>query len=51
MIIGEPCTVQSIKQMETVAQKLSHAPVQALRGGVYQPGTSPDVFGGMGEEK
>jgi 3-deoxy-7-phosphoheptulonate synthase len=50
VIIGGPCTVESTEQMETVAQKLSTSPVQALRGGVYKPRTSPYAFQGMGEE-
>ncbi|MBD2518092.1 3-deoxy-7-phosphoheptulonate synthase [Nostoc sp. FACHB-973] len=49
VIIGGPCTVESWEQMETVAQKLSPASVQALRGGVYKPRTSPYAFQGMGE--
>ncbi|OUL35817.1 3-deoxy-7-phosphoheptulonate synthase [Nostoc sp. T09] len=50
VIIGGPCTVESLGQMQTVAQKLAAAPVQALRGGVYKPRTSPYAFQGMGEE-
>jgi 3-deoxy-7-phosphoheptulonate synthase len=50
VIIGGPCTVESWEQMETVAQKLSTASVQALRGGVYKPRTSPYAFQGMGEQ-
>lgn len=50
VIIGGPCTVESLEQMETVAQELSAAPVQALRGGVYKPRTSPYAFQGMGVE-
>ncbi|MBD2201121.1 3-deoxy-7-phosphoheptulonate synthase [Calothrix sp. FACHB-1219] len=50
VIIGGPCTVESLEQMETVAQKLAAAPVQALRGGVYKPRTSPYAFQGMGED-
>jgi 3-deoxy-7-phosphoheptulonate synthase len=50
VIIGGPCTVESTEQMETVAQKLSPASVNALRGGVYKPRTSPYAFQGMGEE-
>ncbi|MFN6538568.1 MAG: 3-deoxy-7-phosphoheptulonate synthase [Nostoc sp. EkiNYC01] len=49
VIIGGPCTVESWEQMETVAQNLSPASVQALRGGVYKPRTSPYAFQGMGE--
>ncbi len=50
VIIGGPCAVESLEQMETVAQKLSVASIQALRGGVYKPRTSPYAFQGMGEE-
>jgi 3-deoxy-7-phosphoheptulonate synthase len=48
LIVGGPCTVESLEQMETVASKLSFAPVQALRGGVYKPRTSPYSFQGLG---
>ncbi|BAZ48803.1 phospho-2-dehydro-3-deoxyheptonate aldolase [Nostoc sp. NIES-4103] len=50
VIIGGPCAVESLEQMEIVAQQLSAAPIQALRGGVYKPRTSPYAFQGMGEE-
>lgn len=50
LIVGGPCTVESLEQMETVASKISLAPVQALRGGVYKPRTSPYAFQGMGIE-
>ena len=50
VIIGGSCTVESHTQMELVASKLKHAPVQALRGGVYKPRTSPYAFQGMGLE-
>jgi len=50
LIIGGPCTVESSQQMETVACQLSAASVQALRGGVYKPRTSPYSFQGMGIE-
>ena len=50
VIIGGPCTVESIAQMETVASQLATAPVQALRGGVYKPRTSPYAFQGLGRE-
>jgi len=36
--------------METVAQELQRAPVQALRGGVFKPRTSPYSFQGLGLE-
>ncbi|MFB8787657.1 MAG: 3-deoxy-7-phosphoheptulonate synthase [Potamolinea sp.] len=50
VIIGGPCTVESQSQMETVAQELQSAPVQALRGGVFKPRTSPYAFQGLGLE-
>lgn len=50
LIIGGPCTVESMEQMETVASKLITAPVQMLRGGVYKPRTSPYSFQGLGIE-
>lgn len=50
VIIGGPCSVESLEQMETVASQLATAPVQALRGGVYKPRTSPYAFQGLGVE-
>lgn len=49
LIIGGPCTVESVEQMEIVATKLADAPVQMLRGGVFKPRTSPYSFQGMGD--
>lgn len=48
VVIGGPCTVESLDQMEQVASQLSHAPIHALRGGVYKPRTSPYAFQGLG---
>ncbi|MBD2464347.1 bifunctional 3-deoxy-7-phosphoheptulonate synthase/chorismate mutase [Oscillatoria sp. FACHB-1407] len=50
LIVGGPCSVESQAQMEAVASQLAIAPVQALRGGVYKPRTSPYDFQGMGLE-
>lgn len=49
LIVGGPCTVESAEQMEQVAIHLAQAPVQAIRGGVFKPRTSPYAFQGMGE--
>lgn len=49
LIVGGPCAVESAEQMEQVAQHLAQAPVQALRGGVFKPRTSPYAFQGMGQ--
>ena len=50
LIIGGPCTVESMEQMTAVANKLIMAPVQMFRGGVYKPRTSPYSFQGLGIE-
>lgn len=50
LIVGGPCSVESQAQMEIIANRLATAPVQALRGGVYKPRTSPYDFQGMGLE-
>ncbi|MBW4573829.1 MAG: 3-deoxy-7-phosphoheptulonate synthase [Aphanothece sp. CMT-3BRIN-NPC111] len=50
LIVGGPCSVESLEQMESVASHLGEAPIQVLRGGVYKPRTSPYAFQGMGEE-
>lgn len=48
VIIGGPCAVESLEQMETISRELKSAPIQALRGGVYKPRTSPYSFQGSG---
>ncbi len=50
IVIAGPCTVESQAQMDLVATTLQAAPVQAIRGGVYKPRTSPYAFQGMGNE-
>lgn len=48
VVIAGPCSVESPTQMEKVARHLSGSSVQALRGGVFKPRTSPYAFQGMG---
>jgi 3-deoxy-7-phosphoheptulonate synthase len=50
LIVGGPCSVENQAQMEAVASRLAVAPVQAIRGGVYKPRTSPYDFQGLGLE-
>ncbi len=50
MLVAGPCAVESEEQMQECGEALSKAPVQALRGGVFKPRTSPYSFQGMGEE-
>ncbi len=49
LIVGGPCAVESADQMAQVAHHLAPTPVQALRGGVFKPRTSPYAFQGMGD--
>ncbi len=49
LIVGGPCAVESLEQMEAIATQLIPGTVQALRGGVYKPRTSPYSFQGLGE--
>ena len=48
MLIGGPCTVENMEQMDLSASRLAAGPVQAIRGGVYKPRTSPYSFQGLG---
>lgn len=48
-IIGGPCAVDTLAQMEAIATQL-HGSIQGLRGGVYKPRTSPYSFQGAGLE-
>jgi 3-deoxy-7-phosphoheptulonate synthase len=50
LIIGGPCTVESLQQMDETARQLTAAPVQVIRGGVFKPRTSPYSFQGLGVE-
>ena len=47
IIIGGPCAVDTQAQLETIAAHLNRS-IQALRGGVYKPRTSPYSFQGVG---
>ncbi len=49
LIVGGPCSVESMEQMETVAEALSGTGVSALRGGVFKPRTSTYAFQGLRE--
>jgi 3-deoxy-7-phosphoheptulonate synthase len=49
IIIGGPCAVETQAQLETIAAHLQGS-IQALRGGVYKPRTSPYSFQGVGNE-
>ena len=44
LIIGGPCAVENIAQMERVVSELPKGSIQALRGCIYKPRTSPYSF-------
>jgi 3-deoxy-7-phosphoheptulonate synthase len=48
-IVGGPCSVESLAQMDQVAERLATVPIQGLRGSVYKPRTSPYDFQGLGQ--
>lgn len=48
LIAAGPCTVENMEQMEQVSRVLSMGPVQAIRGGLFKPRTSPYAFQGLG---
>lgn len=48
MIAAGPCTVENLEQMEEVCRVLTRGPVQAIRGGLFKPRTSPYAFQGLG---
>ncbi|MCL2717176.1 MAG: bifunctional 3-deoxy-7-phosphoheptulonate synthase/chorismate mutase [Lachnospiraceae bacterium] len=49
-IMAGPCSIESIKQMESIAQVLKQKQIKFMRGGAYKPRTSPYDFQGLGIE-
>lgn len=49
-VIAGPCAVESLEQLESVAERLNKCGVKFLRGGAFKPRTSPYSFQGLGEE-
>ncbi len=45
-----PCSVESEKQIFTIAEIVAKAGAKILRGGAFKPRTSPYSFQGMGED-
>ncbi|MDD3382022.1 MAG: 3-deoxy-7-phosphoheptulonate synthase [Bacilli bacterium] len=50
VIIGGPCSVESVEQIDEIAQGVKAAGAVLLRGGAYKPRTSPYVFQGLETE-
>ncbi len=49
VVIAGPCSVESEKQIFTIAGIVSKAGAKFLRGGAFKPRTSPYSFQGLGE--
>lgn len=50
VVMAGPCSVESEKQIFSIAESVSKAGARILRGGAFKPRTSPYAFQGMGEE-
>jgi len=49
-VIAGPCSIESEKQLKTVAKHIKEAGAAILRGGAFKPRTSPYKFQGLGED-
>ena len=50
VVMAGPCSVESEKQIFTIAKAVAASGAKILRGGAFKPRTSPYSFQGMGEE-
>lgn len=50
VLIGGPCSVESLEQIQESTQLLKSLDLKILRGGCYKPRTSPYSFQGLGLE-
>ncbi len=50
VVMAGPCSVESEKQIFTIAEIVAKAGAKILRGGAFKPRTSPYSFQGLGEE-
>ncbi len=49
-VMAGPCSVESEKQLMSIARSVKASGAHILRGGAYKPRTSPYSFQGLGEE-
>lgn len=50
VMMAGPCSVESEKQIFTIAKLVAESGTKILRGGAFKPRTSPYTFQGLGEE-
>lgn len=49
-VMGGPCSIESLEQLQRSAEVLNKAGVRVLRGGAFKPRTSPYAFQGLAEQ-
>ncbi len=49
IIIGGPCSIESLEQIEKIYNNINHN-IDIFRGGAFKPRTSPQSFQGLGVE-
>ncbi|MGB7433811.1 MAG: 3-deoxy-7-phosphoheptulonate synthase [Candidatus Acidiferrum sp.] len=49
-VAAGPCSVESVEQINEVAEEVSKAGAKILRAGAFKPRTSPYAFQGLGEK-
>src|SRR5580698_5270509 len=50
VVMAGPCSVESRKQIDLVAEQVARAGASVIRGGAFKPRSSPYSFQGMGAE-
>jgi 3-deoxy-7-phosphoheptulonate synthase len=50
MVIGGPCRVESLEQMDAVAREIKDSNLKFMRAGAFKPATFPSAQPGLGEE-
>ncbi len=50
VVMGGPCAVESVQQIDGIARLVKAAGAQVLRGGAFKPRTGPYSFQGVGVE-
>lgn len=50
IVMGGPCSIESIEQFSLAANMVKASGAQILRGGAFKPRTSPYAFQGLAEE-
>src|SRR5437016_128122 len=50
IVMAEPCAVESLDQVASVAAAVARSGARILRGGAFKPRTSPYSFQGLGEQ-